>query len=113
MVGTVVNTNPAQSSCLAVDLAPCSPACTSVQACIQGVCQPVIAPPEAGGLPEGTGLFARLVSGPNGQLALVYHDRSNGQLRLATQAADGKFLPTIIDGKDAGSDVGQFASAAY
>ena len=113
LVGMVANTNPAQSSCVPVDLAPCPIACKDTAACVQGVCKLKAPPPVAGELPPGTGLFAKLVRGPGGKVALVYHDRSLGQLRVAVDDGNGKFLPAVIDGQMGDRDVGQFATAAY
>jgi len=112
MVSGMPNTNPALSTCLTVDLGPCTPGCEKDQVCVQGMCNDVVPPNAVGGLPEGTGLFAKLVRGPNSEIALAYYDRSNGRLRLALRGEDGKFLPTTIDG-GAGLDRGQHATLAY
>ncbi len=113
MVGGVANTNPAISTCVAKDLAPCPTACSSTQACIKATCSAVVTPPPEGSLPVGTGRFAKLARGIGGKIALAYQDASNGQMRVAFAGDNGKFLPAVIDGKEPGGDFGQFASAAY
>ena len=113
MVANKPNNNPAYSSCVAIDLAPCAIACTAGLVCIAGVCTANIVAPKVGDLPQGTGLYTEFISGPSGKLSLAYYDRSNGELRLAQQGAVGKFLAATIDGGVAGTDVGAFTSGAY
>ncbi len=123
MVGGKVNTNPAYSSCVAVDLAPCASACTDGFACIKSVCTNIVAAPKGGDLPQGTGLYAELIRGPASQIALAYYSRTDGQLRVAQQGAAGKFLAATIDGGTtgggttgggtAGTNTGAFVSGAY
>ncbi|MEO6950356.1 MAG: hypothetical protein ABI321_00980 [Polyangia bacterium] len=112
MVGGVANTDPVHSSCVAVDLAPCSPACATGAVCISGVCTKALAAANDGALPEGTGLFAKLLRSDSGQVAVAYYDHSAHRLRLALQSSGGTFLPQTLDG-DAGTDYGQHVSAAY
>ncbi len=113
LVNGVANTNPALSTCVAPDLAPCATACGTKEACIKGACTAVVQPPAPNGLPAGTGLFANLARGAGGKIALAYQDASNGQLRVALAEDGGKFLPNVIDGKDPGANMGEFANAAY
>jgi hypothetical protein len=119
MVGGKPNTNPAQSTCLTVDLAPCMPGCKSSQVCVQSMCKDVVAATTPPTLPDGTGLFAHLIRNPtDATMNLLYYDHSLGQLRLATPGPDGKLAPVVIDGgQDAATggtaDVGQFANGAF
>jgi len=113
MLGTMPNTNPAQSTCLTLSLAPCMPGCSASQACIQNVCKTAVVDTSPATLPAGTGLFAKLLRSPGGALTAIFYDHSLGQLKVATDTGDGKLSPVVIDGKTAGQDVGQFASGSY
>jgi hypothetical protein len=110
MVNGKANTDPSYSSCVTVDTTPCSPACTSTQACIKSMCTAVLAPPGAADLVEGTGLFVQARRDNQGRLELIYYDHNKGSLKLATQAG-GAWTTTFLDGNMSGVDVGQFASA--
>ena len=112
MVNGVANTDPVKSHCVAVDLAPCSPVCSGGAVCLSGVCTTPLLASSDGALPEGTGLFAKLVRSASGQVAVAYYDHSGRRLRVALQSQGGSFLPQTIDG-DAGTDYGQHVSAAY
>ena len=112
MVNGAPNTDPVHSSCVPVDIAPCTPVCSTGAVCIAGVCTTPLAAPSSGALPEGTGLFTKLVRGPSGQIAAAYYDHAGHRLRVATQNNAGLFLPQTIDG-DAGTDYGQHVTAAF
>jgi hypothetical protein len=116
MVGGVANTNPAISTCVATDLAACPTACSTSQACIQKVCNDVVAAPPVGDLPAGTGLYAHLVRGPSGQVSLIYYDRTNGELHVATENSSGTFVGAVVDGgvvNGVATDRGQSANGVY
>ncbi len=98
------------SLCKAVDASPCPMACGTDQACIGAACVAYLPPPAAPDLPEGTGLFARLLRGGDGR-EVVYYDREQGDLKLARESG-GTFAVSFIDGNDPLTDVGQFAAAA-
>ncbi|HEX8950938.1 MAG TPA: hypothetical protein VF945_03785, partial [Polyangia bacterium] len=61
-------------------------------------------------LVEGIGLFVQARRNSAGQLVLVYYDREEGDLKMAT-GAPGAWQVSFIDGNDPTTDVGQFASA--
>jgi MYXO-CTERM domain-containing protein len=107
MVGGMPNGDPAQSTCTATT-ADCNPGCAKTEACIMGACKKPLLP-VAGDLPEGTGLFTQFRSAKTGRL-LVYYDRSQGDLKLASEAS-GMYTVTTLDGGDPSTDRGQFASA--
>jgi hypothetical protein len=79
---------------------------------VQQVCEDVVAPLPVGDLPAGVGLYAHLVSGPSGQLSLVYYDRTDGELRVATQDSSDKLVVATIDG-GSGTDKGQAVNGVY
>ncbi len=109
MVNGMPNGDPSQSSCQATT-SDCTPACATGDACLTGVCTTVLAP-TTGDLPEGTGLFTQLRRTSSG-LTLVYYDREQGDLKMATQAG-AAFTVATLDGGDPSTDRGQFCSAEY
>jgi hypothetical protein len=112
MVNGMPNGDPSLSTCVAVDAAPCATACTvDTQACIKGACVAVLAAPKAPDLVEGTGLFVQARRSSAGQLVLVYYDREQGDLKMAT-GSPGAWTLSYLDGQSATSDVGQFATVA-
>jgi hypothetical protein len=116
MVGGMVNTNTAISTCVPTDLAPCPTTCTTTQACVNKVCEAVVAAPPAGDLPAGTGLYAHLVRGPNGQVSLIYYDRTDGELHVATSVSNGAFIGAVVDGgvvNGVVTDKGESANGVY
>jgi hypothetical protein len=111
MVNGMPNTDPLYSSCVRVDSAACPTACSDTQECIQGVCTNVLAPPGAPDLTEGIGLFVNARRNGAGKLVLVYYDHVQGDLKLAVEDDGGNFALSFLDGQNAATDVGQFASA--
>jgi hypothetical protein len=111
MINGMANSDPSYSTCVTVDSMPCSPACSSTQACIKSACTAALATPDAIDLVEGTGLFVQARRDKMGQLQLVYYDHNKGSLKLASQAS-GAWSASFLDGNMSGVDVGQFASAA-
>jgi hypothetical protein len=109
MVNGMPNGDPSQASCTSTTT-DCNPACATADACIKGTCVTPEAAPD-GDLPEGIGLFTNLFRQPSG-FVLVYHDRSQGDLKMAQQAG-GSYTVSILDGDDPSTDRGQFCSAAY
>lgn len=59
-------------------------------------------------IPEGVGLFANSTRLSDGAPAVVYYDRVNGTLKLATKT-DGEFVVETLDGGN-GLDVGWYPS---
>ncbi|HEX6838571.1 MAG TPA: hypothetical protein VF334_18465, partial [Polyangia bacterium] len=110
MVNMMPNVDPSKSTCVAVDAQPCAATCSSTQACIMGTCTNVLQPQKAPDLYEGIGLFVNARRNSAGQLVLVYYDREQGDLKMATGAA-GAWQVAFIDGNDPTTDVGQFATA--
>lgn len=103
--------DPSKSVCK-LTATTCGSSCKKdTQACIEGACVDVLVPAKAQDLIEGTGLFANLLRLPNGR-AIVYHDRSQGDLKLALEGPPGTFTVSFLDGNDPATDVGQFATAA-
>ncbi|HEX4460882.1 MAG TPA: MYXO-CTERM sorting domain-containing protein, partial [Polyangia bacterium] len=111
MVNGMTNTDASLSTCIQIVAGACTTACSSTQACINAACTTFNPANTAPDLVEGVGLFvnARRDSGDN--LLLVYYDKEEGELKLATEA-NGVWTSSFIDGPTAGVDVGQFASAA-
>jgi MYXO-CTERM domain-containing protein len=114
MVGGMPNGDPARSSCVAANPSACTPACADTEACVAGTCTKFLAPGKPD-LPDGTGLFTQARRPPTGGgLVLVYHDRMQGDLKMASeQAAGGALAVSILDGGMTSTDVGQHASAAF
>jgi hypothetical protein len=110
MVNGMPNGDPAQSSCTAVDSAPCAATCATTEACIGAKCTAVLATVKAPDLPEGTGLFTQAVR-VNSALTLIYYNHSQGDLDMAVRSPDGSFTVTLLDGNDPSTDVGQFCTA--
>jgi hypothetical protein len=107
MVNGMPNGDPSLSSCV-TPTNDCATACSSTQACVMGTCQDELGPLK-GDLPEGTGLYTRMLRTPGG-LTLVYHDRSQGDLKMATQSG-ASWTVTTLDGGDPSTDRGQFCTA--
>ena len=110
MVNGMPNVDPSKSTCVAVDAQPCAAMCSATQACIMGACTNVLQPQKAPDLYEGIGLFVQARRNSAGQLVLVYYDREEGDLKMAT-GAPGAWQVSFIDGNDPATDVGQFATA--
>ena len=71
----------------------------------------MLQPQKAVDLVEGTGLFVQARRDSQGNLVLVYYDREEGDLKMAT-GSPGAWQVSFIDGNDPTTDVGQFATAA-
>jgi hypothetical protein len=110
MTAGMPNGDPARSRCVATSTM-CSAACPSGQACLGSTCTEVLGPP-IGDFPEGIGLYVQLLRSASGALVLVYHDRTQGDLKLAREQPDGSFVTSFLDGNSPATDVGQFSSAA-
>jgi len=108
MVNGMPNGDPSQSSCTATTTT-CTAMCAATEACITGTCTKFLAAPKALDLVEGIGLFTRALH-VNGNLALVYYDRQQGDLKLAVQSG-GAFGVSFVDGNDPSTDVGQNLAA--
>ncbi|MDB4965674.1 MAG: hypothetical protein JWN44_1363 [Myxococcales bacterium] len=112
MVGGMPNGDTSLSTCVPVDSAPCATACTvDTQACIKGTCTNILAASKAPDLVEGIGLYVQARRTAAGQLVLVYYDREQGDLKMAT-GGPGAWTLSFIDGQSAATDVGQFATVA-
>src|SRR5439155_20403276 len=81
------------------------------QACIKGACTNILLAPKAPDLVEGTGLFVQARRTSTGQLVLVYYDREQGDLKMAT-GSPGAWSLSFLDGQSSATDVGQFATVA-
>jgi MYXO-CTERM domain-containing protein len=110
MVNGMPNGDPAQSTCTPVDANPCAAMCATTEACIGGKCTAFLGKVKAADLPEGIGLFTQALK-VNGALTLIYYDRAQGDLKMATRKADGSFAVTLLDGNNPSTDVGQFCTA--
>jgi len=112
MVNGMPNGDPSLSTCITVDAAPCPSACAAdTQACIKGACTNILLAPKAPDLVEGTGLFVQARRTSTGQLVLVYYDREQGDLKMAT-GSPGAWSLSFLDGQSSATDVGQFATVA-
>lgn len=91
----------------------CASACTAPQACIMGACTDTLEAPTTAAIASGTGLYASLVSLPDGRLAVAYYDRNKRALAISVESAAGTsmFAETILD-QTATRDSGMWASAA-
>jgi hypothetical protein len=78
---------------------------------VQNVCSNVVAAPGAPDLIEGIGLFVNARRTTAGTLVLVYYDREQGDLKMAT-GSGSNWTVSFIDGQDPTTDVGQFATVA-
>jgi hypothetical protein len=83
------------------------------EACVAGTCRAVVDAPAFATLPGGTGLYANLVTLPDGRLAAVYYDMIRRALVIAVEGTKGgnDFAETVLDGNAAGADRGIWASA--
>jgi hypothetical protein len=109
MVNGMPNGDPAQSTCVATTSDCTATMCAATEACIQGTCTAFLAAPKAPDWVEGIGLFTRALR-VGGVLELLYYDRAQGDLKLATRQADGSFQTLFVDGNDPSTDVGQFCT---
>lgn len=98
----------------------CDGNCAEGQGCFEGeadpVCVDLLEQPDVVSLPEGVGLFARVARFANGDPAVVYYDRTGGDLRFV-RVQDGAWqAPVILDGRDAENndvtDAGTFCDIA-
>ena len=88
----------------------CAAACGDDEACVAGTCRAAIPTPTASDLPQGTGLFATLVTLTDGRFAIVHYDRRRTSLVLLVETSAGAstFTETVLDGT---GDRGLWASA--
>lgn len=112
MVNGMANSDVSLSTCIQVVAGACATACASGQACINAACTAVVTASGAPDLVEGTGLFVNALRDAAGDLVLVYYDKEEGDLKMATESG-GTWKSSFLDGPDATVDVGQFASAAF
>ena len=94
--------------CVAASAGACDPACGDGQACDGGSCVAAVADPPSYDLPNGLGLFASQVLLPDARPAVVYYDRTLGDLLL--QVKTGGWDRFALDAGD-GADTGMFADA--
>lgn len=113
MVNGMPNSDRSLSTCVPVDAMPCPSACAATDACIMSKCVTFVPQQKAADLVEGIGLFAQLRHNSQGQLVVVYYNREEGNLKMATGTA-GNFTATLVDGMAANTttDVGQFCTVA-
>jgi hypothetical protein len=99
----------------------CMPDCSATQGCVMGAsgpaCVDIIAAPKSYDLPEGVGLFASLARLSTDAPIIIYHDRTNGNLKGAIYAASSStWSLSVLDGADSAGmdtgDVGQWCSVA-
>ncbi len=84
----------------------CTPSCKSGLACVAAKCVDALGTPPSD-LPQGTGLFARLVQNQDSRF-LVFYNRATGALKMAT-GTDWKV--TTLDGGDGKVDTGRHVGA--
>jgi hypothetical protein len=78
----------------------CDDACAEGESCFEDGCQVTLAQPSIVSLPEGTGLFVRVARFSNGDPAIVFYNRSGGDL-MYLRKQDGVFRdPIVLDGRD-------------
>src|SRR6185369_7028451 len=99
-----------KSVCKKTDAA-CPMPCATTEACVAGACVTALKPSLAIDLVEGTGLWSNLVRLPGGLRAVAYHDRTQGDCKLATETTPGMFTISFVDGNSPTTDVGQFVTA--
>lgn len=87
----------------------CSEECGDEAACVSGTCTPVIADPAAYDIPGGVGLFASQILLPDGRPAVIYYDRTAGDLYLAELVNGTWELHPIDVGENA--DTGMWCDA--
>lgn len=85
----------------------CTPSCKMATACMAMKCVDALGTPPAD-LPEGTGLFARLVADKSGS-QLLFYNRATGALKVAS-GTDWKV--TVLQGGDGKTDAGRYIGAA-
>ncbi|MBL4633408.1 MAG: hypothetical protein JKY56_06035 [Kofleriaceae bacterium] len=83
------------SECAALT-ADCDPGCGDTEACVAAVCLATLS--EApGDIPDGVGLFAKLVHQPNGTAVVGYYDGNLRALRIATLSGSTFSLAATLD----------------
>ncbi|MCS6856853.1 MAG: hypothetical protein NZM37_03995 [Sandaracinaceae bacterium] len=89
----------------------CSPACGMGKACVGGRCEDVLPNPYVEDLYPGRGLYTQIATTRNG-LALIFYDRSEGNLYGARHDGSSWSAPFLIDGygRRGGGDSGISAS---
>ena len=96
--------------------ARCDGACTTEQACFEGVCADVAPTRGPQGLPSGVGAFARVARNADGLAVIAYYDTIGSDLRFIQQTPEGWSAPVILAGRDAEGvdtgDAGQFCDVA-
>ncbi len=96
--------DPLMAACKPVETG-CAQSCTKDQACMGKACVAVLTA-SANDIPQGTGLYAKLLPDAGGQL--VFYNRAKGALKLATGPA---WSVMTVSGGDGKSDVGQQVGA--
>jgi hypothetical protein len=77
--------------------ADCSPACPADTACLNGKCSGILPDGFVEDMPVGIGLYASLARTSSG-LALVFYDRTSGNLWGARHAGGAWGSPFVVDG---------------
>jgi hypothetical protein len=99
----------------------CMPDCSATQGCVMGTsgatCVDIVAAPKSYDLPEGVGLFASVGRLTSDDPIIIYHDRTNGNLKGALfSSSDMMWHLSVMDGADSAGmdtgDVGQWCSVA-
>ena len=75
----------------------CTPACTTDQVCVSGMCQAALAASYVEDLTPAHGLFTQLAVTPTG-LALVFYDRTEGNIYGVAATGTTWGTPFLIDG---------------
>ncbi|MCS6798905.1 MAG: hypothetical protein NZ898_10295 [Myxococcota bacterium] len=75
----------------------CTPACESGRTCVRGRCEEIVGADWVEDMPVSTGLYNALARGPDG-LALVFYDRTAGNLMGAREVGGRWQPPFLIDG---------------
>jgi hypothetical protein len=97
------------SSCVS-ETSDCSAACADTEACVAGSCLPAIATPAIDDIPEGVGLFNKLLHLDDGTMVLGYYDRILGTLKIATSGGIGFASAASLD--DPTLDLGMWLTMA-
>ncbi|MEM6962567.1 MAG: hypothetical protein AAF550_12630, partial [Myxococcota bacterium] len=76
----------------------CSEPCEEGSLCVAGTCEVALPDPYIEDLPQATGLYNAMAPVNVGTVALVFYDRSTGDLRGASRNSAGWSAPFLIDG---------------
>ena len=84
----------------------CSVECETLEVCVEGSCEPYLVDSYVEARPPAVGLFNSIANTPDGELALVYYDRTRGDI-MGAEFDGTRWSTFLIDGYSVGDpDIG-------